>query len=194
MGLEPYINLVFLIFIAMTHTIVQKLGYIYSAWIITFSLLVDTVLLNVHYSHFPRLKYFRLRVHIKRVVNTFSALPIKRVCLYNCQPLYNFNIPSFYAVVFELSPVPENIWDRYEYLGNTLGGLWTQTDIKDFDQIGLNESFIDVYKDRPTNDDYMKEWRFHSKILGNPEDDKTIEGMKILTQEPYWVLFPKWKF
>ena len=159
-----------------------------------FALLISKYFNNPYI--FPNLSLYALRRYADRWAQMFSDIPIMSIKLYHKQPQYYFKISSIYAVVFEIDPKinllietnPE-IRNKYNSFCGSHGWLWTADNIEEFDVLGINHSFFDVYKEKPSNNDFMKNWFFISKVNGNVKDEDTILNMKVMTDEPHWVLY-----
>ena len=146
---------------------------------------------------FPRLVPEAIEALAARWVKMFSDIPITAIKLYPKQPQYDFGINSIYATVFEidqefqlLTKTNQGLKDKYDEWRHNMGFLSQAKDIEEFDVMGINADFSNVYKDKP-HEDFMKDWYFISRAIDNIDDEASVLNMKVMMEEPHWVLYKK---
>lgn len=145
--------------------------------------------------YFPRLAPEAMEAFAARWPKMFSDIPITSIKLYPKQPQYDFGIKSIYAIVFEidkkihlLTKTNQGLKDKYDEWRHSIGFLSQANNIEEFHILGIDLGFPAVYKDNPPND-FMQEWYFISMIVDNTDDEAAVLDMKIMMDEPHWILY-----
>lgn len=148
---------------------------------------------------FPRLFSSVLKRYSRRWIEKFPNIPITKIKLYRKQPqIEQFHIESIYAVIFEIAPsinlllkTQPSLNEKYQTFLDTMSRLWSSKDIQEFKDLGIDRSFSDVYKKEPRGENFMKDWFFISKIIDDEDSEALILNMKIMLNEPHWILYKK---
>ncbi len=141
-------------------------------------------------AYFPRLNIDVLKERINRCITKHFQIPIDQVSLYSYSSKYFADSPAKYAVLFRLSWSRKDIKESesknkaYENFAHLTGWCATRRELDFFHDLGIDASFADVYKDKPS-EDFLYEWNFFC-LLSN---DKYPIG--VAKNSPHLVLFNK---
>ena len=160
MNFNVFTNITLLTFTAMLHIILTKNGSIVSAFIISSAAVIDIVLFNIYSNFFPKLNFFTLKKHVRRIPKDFPGAKIKQISIRKYDSPYERglggDVPTkYYLLITVSSPLSENA-KRLE--SNTLN-FHSTPDKPKLREIGLRNDFIEVYRADP-GEEYISEWQF----------------------------------
>ena len=151
----------------------QQHDFVLSAWILSLTLLVCVIYVNMYLYRFSGLHFWTLRNFSRMIVREFPNAGIKRIALSKYDSPYavalDGAVPTKYSLIILLKTPTSNEGAALQLKAINFHGIGSVNPRS----IGLRNNFGEVYKNHP-DDNYWREWSF--VVSDSPDKSLKLKG------------------